>query len=541
MSSSPSSQSSELLLSLGVISVDSDKFAQRRTEQRSTWLGVGHRDPRVLARFVMRCGTWRMSKAYAESHYSPSEAMREENGTFGDLVCTDVPENAGRLKGPSLVALAWFEHALSRPRPRSRFIAVIDDDAYIHLAPHGLLDIIQAFPLSSHTYRDHIAEATSPLQYFGAIHGWSINHTSFHFGAFGWSGWRGCAECGPFPFATGSFIGMSHALALRVLDATRAEEVPMLHALPPTHQMFYHDPFIGQAIYRLVQPGRGSTPKIDVYNLDPWALDHDGFNVGRRLLLWHNRRKYPCRVACLGELYLDQDRHCGTGAIGDDFSWTQYRQGAVDSSRYTMWRPHFINVNVEPATTYSREPSQPSGWPVRGLAGEDARANATCQSLIDMRNPATVAALNLTRCATCMNMNLTRIKVQMRPRALALPVRVGHLGYCETTTYNSGDCAVDSKGSFRWPIGDRHAWPDLSDYEREIAGMQDCMLQCLQCARCDLVSFSRTERDCSWYSNCDLDKLLHTFATGHHSQRVRLHGNITAEANSFMAVPVRSQ
>ena len=122
---------------------------------------------------------------------------------------------------------------------------------------------------------------------------------------------------------------------------------------------------------------------------------------------------------------------------------------------------------------------------------------------------------------------------------ITLPA-VGHLGYCATTEYNSGECDVDNKGSFKWPIGRRHAGSDLSDHERDIGGMQDCMQKCLLCARCDLVSFSRSERDCSWYRSCDLEHLLDEFATGHHSQRVRFNGSVTAEAKAFMATPVRS-
>ena len=135
---------SDLVLSVGIISVDGAKYAQRRAEQRQTWVGIGHRDSRVFARFVLRCGTWRMSEAYPESNYTVSASILQENATFGDVVCTDVPENAGRLKGPSLIMLAWLRHALSQRSLRSRFIAVVDDDAYIQLA--DMLKLIQGLP-----------------------------------------------------------------------------------------------------------------------------------------------------------------------------------------------------------------------------------------------------------------------------------------------------------------------------------------------------------------------------------------------------------
>ena len=375
---------SDLVLSVGIISVDGAKYAQRRAEQRQTWVGIGHRDSRVFARFVLRCGTWRMSEAYPESNYTVSASILQENATFGDVVCTDVPENAGRLKGPSLIMLAWLRHALSQRSLRSRFIAVVDDDAYIQLA--DMLKLIQGLPRKS----------VSPLSYFGAIHGWSINHTAFHFRHFGWDGWPGCGpDCGPFPFATGSFIGMSRALARQVVDAAQPEEESVVRALPPNHPMFFHDSFLGQAIYRLVQPGRGDTPKIDVYNFDPWSLDTDGFRVGSRLLLWHNRHKQICRVACLGEYYVDKNRHCGTGT--GDFEWRNYSQGAIDPTRYTMWYPKFQNERVVPTKASSLEPGQGV------LAGEAAKGNATCQSLVDLRHPTTIAALDLKKCKACFD------------------------------------------------------------------------------------------------------------------------------------------
>ena len=78
-------------------------------------------------------------------------------------------------------------------------------------------------------------------------------------------------------------------------------------ALPPRHPVFYQvrymhmhhslhsplttpftplflsattpqDPFIGQAIFRLVVPTDPTTP-VDIYDLDPFSLDSDGFKV----------------------------------------------------------------------------------------------------------------------------------------------------------------------------------------------------------------------------------------------------------------------
>lgn len=83
------------LLSIGILSVDHTAFASRRAEQRLTWVGVAHaQEPHVIARFAVRCG----ARLYSSEPYQPSEALLVENATNNDVVCTDVPEDAGKLK-----------------------------------------------------------------------------------------------------------------------------------------------------------------------------------------------------------------------------------------------------------------------------------------------------------------------------------------------------------------------------------------------------------------------------------------------------------
>ena len=117
--------------------------------------------------------------------------------------------------------------------------------------------------------------------------------------------------------------------------------------------------------------------------------------------------------------------------------------------------------------------------------------------------------------------------MELRPQQTAGAVApdpapsVGTVGYCAATEYNSGDCIAGDMGSFRWPIGQRHHHAATDEW-REVGGMQDCIARCLECARCQVVSYSRTEHDCSWYFQCNLEA-LHTDLsfTGHNSRRVR--------------------
>ena len=62
-------------LAVGILSVDSGRYAYRRAEQRQTWVGDAHRlgDDYVYCRFTLRCGTWAMSPAY-DTEALPREA-----------------------------------------------------------------------------------------------------------------------------------------------------------------------------------------------------------------------------------------------------------------------------------------------------------------------------------------------------------------------------------------------------------------------------------------------------------------------------------
>jgi hypothetical protein len=63
-----------------------------------------------------------------------------------------------------------------------------------------------------------------------------------------------------------------------------------------------------------------------------------------------------------------------------------------------------------------------------------------------------------------------------------------HAGYCGRT-WRSGNCTIDDKGSW------------------SLTSLSACRSACLACPRCRYLSFSRTERDCSWYTECSLADL----------------------------------
>ena len=62
-------------------------------------------------------------------------------------------------------------------------------------------------------------------------------------------------------------------------------------------------------------------------------------------------------------------------------------------------------------------------------------------------------------------------------------------GYCETTTWDEGDCSSGQKGSWQ---ADKHG----------ISSLNECAIRCLRCARCRFVSYSSQQNDCGWFQRC---------------------------------------
>ena len=75
--------------------------------------------------------------------------------------------------------------------------------------------------------------------------------------------------------------------------------------------------------------------------------------------------------------------------------------------------------------------------------------------------------------------------------------RLSKPGVCATTTWkpNSDTCeqGVDTKGSWHTM---RHSPP--------IRSWSACAARCQRCPRCNYISYSAAERDCSWYTQCDM-------------------------------------
>ena len=92
-------------------------------------------------------------------------------------------------------------------------------------------------------------------------------------------------------------------------------------------------------------------------------------------------------------------------------------------------------------------------------------------------------------------------------------------------------------GEWTWPLSGARARARPAGFSVGNADamdrtvMRDCVQACIHCSRCRVVSFSRKEKDCSWYAECDTAHLGDAFGTYHRSFLVRgADGSVTAEA-----------
>ena len=71
-------------------------------------------------------------------------------------------------------------------------------------------------------------------------------------------------------------------------------------------------------------------------------------------------------------------------------------------------------------------------------------------------------------------------------------------GVCRPT-FGAGDCSLDGQGAWRLSANESDSWHSAHS---------TCRKRCAECPRCHYFSYSTLERDCSWYSTCDLTQLM---------------------------------
>lgn len=96
------------------------------------------------------------------------------------------------------------------------------------------------------------------------------------------------------------------------------------------------------------------------------------------------------------------------------------------------------------------------------------------------------------------------------------------VGFCGVTYFGTG-CGVNTT-SGAWQARDA-----------SIHSLADCAVRCLECARCQYISFSAPLSDCSWFERCRTSELRTDTEGGHSFRTVRVRWNRNATASAAAA------
>lgn len=267
------------------------RYEARRESVRQSWMRFENVQRSVVTRFVLRCGG-----------LPAGDTVRSEP----HVLCTPIPANESRQRGPILALFYWLGHAAAE-YPTASFVCKADDDVFLHLPDiEAHLRSIPAVAAHSAYYGSfnyyHVREilpmpptverSERPHKYtfhaFGPTHHWSQHVARKEQGFY-----RHCANltasspgitcAGPFPFANGPFFALGRGLAVAVARSSGvAAEVERLRRLPRGHKVVVEDIWLGAALWRHV----GGAVRVNLLSIAPlWNrvfMDTDGFRVHRR-------------------------------------------------------------------------------------------------------------------------------------------------------------------------------------------------------------------------------------------------------------------
>ena len=279
------------LVAMGIVSAP--EYLERRAACRGSWLrypnvGAGKA---ITVSFVVR------------SLGVPAQIdqlLRLEQAAHSDILRVNVPWNETRLRGPVLSVAAWLAYA-TRHLASARFIAKLDDDAYMHT------------PELEKLLRESLRVAPTPERiYFGPMSWFHWYPTIFERSGFGWSytmAWslgshcrnvttaeerckhQGCGKCvGPFPFASGFLAVLSTPLAAELLamDSTNAVRDDDLSRLRQVRRLptrtggvqvkVMEDIWLGSLLFRS-DAARGPITYVALSEKDDKTLVSDGWGL----------------------------------------------------------------------------------------------------------------------------------------------------------------------------------------------------------------------------------------------------------------------
>ena len=102
------------------------------------------------------------------------------------------------------------------------------------------------------------------------------------------------------------------------------------------------------------------------------------------------------------------------------------------------------------------------------------------------------------------NSSLIKVVAQTDAAAVWQPLNATLRGFCDFATYDGDAYGLTSAHGSTCMTGAKGAWrlPDGLQAPSETIMMHWCMQLCLGCERCNFISFSAAQRDCSWFQSC---------------------------------------
>lgn len=85
-------------------------------------------------------------------------------------------------------------------------------------------------------------------------------------------------------------------------------------------------------------------------------------------------------------------------------------------------------------------------------------------------------------------------------------------GYCDETLAGPSDCVTADQGAWPMTAHNTSAWT---------LALEDCRARCHSCHRCNYISVSLYEKECSWFNMCDMKELKITDRAEWRTERVR--------------------
>ena len=439
---------------LVVLGVVTTQWSSLRHILRKTWLPSP--DSAMVTRLVLR-------------GQDASAKVIEEARAFGDTVFLPSPAAASKATGPLMSTWQWLECA-SLAWPRTILIGKAEDDIWAHL-PSVLHSLRVSAALSDTASRDLY---------------WGIGPETYHWNEtsqspWTWSYWygRGRTYCrtygkarvlpdiaGPFPFLKGPLYVLSRALAMRVVR----EQVKLYRRA------------LGSA-------GRGTTAVFNSAN-QPTMI-----NEGQ---VWED--------VFMGYLLDQLDPPPTLDLVHIDKGATElFQEGWPD------FMPHFKIAN-QTMVWHGNTAKNPTRISLIHRYMRRHRCNLASGVTCDRGLSDTCKGRRLRVCSQdqgaigeggCTGGNEDYLQVLRSEQAdgARLPPPLAD-GYCSATEVGEGALCdpADVKGTWLQPSA------------------SVCVAACKRCSRCNFVSYSALDADCSWFLECP--EVKKRPRTGHRTWRV---------------------